>query len=268
MCGVTPATANELTLAPAHMGRLAELSLRGLQHAQALQLPSLGERAERLYAWNRLPSSAWRRVAAEADRITAKVTLAAGTTWIQTDAGPPTSHWCRWRPIAAPTMRRDRVWKVYISPHPQDLADNICIALSACEGLPILSLKYGADEYGMLRPDKLVVHLATRDSVDVLGGRLLLMLGGCPVHGVPFTAELGGDGLVSWGCDPPAGSAVARVTPSWRSWVTQELARGLACGSAFGIEPWQHALQAIALAGVDPVTWAPSPDLWATSDPG
>ena len=30
--------------------------------------------------------------------------------------------------------------------------------MAACEGLPVISLKYGADAHGMLRPDKLVVH--------------------------------------------------------------------------------------------------------------
>lgn len=267
MCGVVSVAANELTLAPARMGRLAELSVRGLQHAQALQLASIEETAERLYAWNRLPSSAWRRLAAEAGRIAAKVTLAAGQAWIQTDAGPPASPWCRWRPIAAPAMPHGRLWKVYVSPRPHDLADAICTTLSACEGLPILSLKYGADEHGMLRPDKLVVHLATHDAVNMLSDRLLRRLAGSPAHGVPYTAELGGDGLISWGCDPPIGSAIARVTPSWRAWVTRHLAQALACESAAAIEPWQSALQAIAVAGVDPVTWAPSADLWAMSDP-
>ena len=96
-------------------------------------------------------------------------------------------------------MPHGRLWKVYVSPRPHDLADAICITLSACEGLPILSLKYGADEHGMLRPDKLVVHLATHDAVNMLSDRLLRRLAGSPAHGVPYTAELGGDGSISRG---------------------------------------------------------------------
>ena len=248
--------------APASIGRLAELSLRGLQHAQALRLASIEETAARLYAWNRLPSSAWRGLAAEPGRIAAKAARMAGKTWIQIETGPPATRWCRWRPIFAPPTPRAQLWKVYVSPRPHDLAEAVCAVLSACDSLPVLSLKYGMDEDGMLRPDKLVVHLATRDSVDALGDRLSPLLAGCPAHGVPYAAELGGDGLISWGCDPPIGSAAARIRPSWRSWVTLRLAQELACDSIAGIEPWQHALCAIARDGVDPVTWAPAPNMW------
>jgi hypothetical protein len=254
--------------APASIGRLAEMSLSGLQHAQALQPASVEATAARLYAWNRLPSSAWRRLTAEPARIGTKAARAAGKRWLQIEAGPPASRWCRWRPIDAPAMPQGPLWKAYVSPRPHDLADAVCAALSACAGLPVLSLKYGADEDGMLRPDKLVVYLATREAVDALGDRLAGLLAGCPAHGVPYSAELGGDGLVSWGCDPPIGSAAAGLGPSWRSWVTRRLAQELARDGVAGIEPWQRALDAVARAGVDPVTWAPAPDLWTTKEAG
>jgi len=247
-------------------GRLARLSVQGLQHAQALGADPVAVTAARLYAWNRLPASAWRRSAAEPALVARTSASAAGTTWVQVSAGPPTSPWCVWRPRADPLEQTGPGWKLYVSPQPLQLAEAVAAALTAAASLPVVSLKYGGDAYGILRPDKLIIHLATVDAVHQLASRLLRLLDGCPVHGVPYSAELGGDGLVSWGCDPPAGSADARIGPSWRAWVTHNLAEGLAGRRDGGIEPWQAALDRIARAGVDPLTWAPMPDLWAAAE--
>jgi len=247
-------------------GRLAQLSLTGLKHAQALESPSVAATAARLYAWNRMPASAWRRVAAEPALLAARATGAAGTTWIQVLPGPPVAPWCIWRPSRDPIEPAGRHWKVYVSPHPLQLAEAVAAAMAACAGLPVISLKYGADAQGMLRPDKLVVHLATPEAVHLLADRLLAALDGCPVHGVPYTAELGGDGLISWGCDPPAGSSAAEIGPSWRTWVTRLLAEGLTGERRPGAESWERSLNDIECAGVDPSTWAPKPWLWANAD--
>ena len=48
-------------------------------------------------------------------------------------------------------------------------------------------------------------------------------------------------------------------------WLTQTLALGLAATRDAGEEPWEHALVEVARAGVDPATWTPKPDLWATT---
>jgi hypothetical protein len=187
-------------------GRLAQLSLSGLKHAQALDSRSVDTTAARLYAWNRMPASAWRRLAAEPALLAARAARAAGRKWVQTLPGPPVSPWCVWRSRVNPIEPGGRHWKVYVSPHPLQLAEAVVAVMAACEGLPVVSVKYGADAHGMLRPDKLVVHLTAPEAVHLLADRVLSALDGCPVHGVPYTAELGGDGLISWGCDPPAGS--------------------------------------------------------------
>jgi hypothetical protein len=248
------------------IGRLAQLSLAGLQHAQALELPSVVAIAARLYAWNRMPVSAWRRLASEPALLAARATGAAGTTWRQILPGPPTGPWCVWRPRADRIETAGRHWKVYVSPRPLQLAETVAAAMAACEGLPVISLKYGADAQGMLRPDKLVVHLTAPEAVHLLADRLLSALDGCPAHGVPYTADLGGDGLISWGCDPPAGSPAAEFGLSWRAWVTRLLAEGLASKRRPEAEPWETSLQDIERAGVDPATWAPRPWLWANAD--
>ena len=114
--------------------------------------------------------------------------------WVQVLPAPPVAPWCIWRSRSDRIEPARRHWKVYVSPHPLQLAEAVAAAMAACAGLPVISLKYGADAQGMLRPDKLVVHLATPEAVHLLADRLLSALDGCPVHGVPYTAELGGDG--------------------------------------------------------------------------
>jgi hypothetical protein len=255
-------------MAAAHrpLGRLAQLSIEGLQHAQALGVESIAVIAMRLYGWNRLPSSASRRLGGEPVLLSSKSIAAAGAAWIQVAPGPPVSPWCIWRPRGETPQHAGPVWKVYVSPQPRHLADAVVSALAAATGLPVLSLKYGGDAAGILRPDKLVIHLSHFDAVHQLAARLLQSLDGCPVHGVPFSAELDGNGLISWGCDPPTGSADARIGPSWRTWVTYLLAEGLTGACPAGSEPWQAALHRIARAGVDPFTWTPSPDIWTRTE--
>jgi hypothetical protein len=247
-------------------GRLARLSLAGLQHAQALGGASVEALAARLYSWNRLPVSAWRRVAWQADILQAEASAAAGQDWVLVAAGPPAGPWWAWRPRARSADAAGGGWKLYVSPQPAQLGDAVRVTLAACSELPVASLKYGGDAQGMLRPDKLVVHFETKEAMHLAAERISPLLAGCPVHGVPFSGELGGDGLVSYGCDPPPGSAASRTGLSWRGWITWRLAEALANPAGAECEPWQAALDHVAQAGVDPATWAPAADIWAAAE--
>ena len=62
-------------------GRLAQLSLQGLRHAQALGADLVEVTAARLYAWNRLPMSVWHRLAAGPALLSTKTLIAAGSAW-------------------------------------------------------------------------------------------------------------------------------------------------------------------------------------------
>jgi hypothetical protein len=48
-------------------------------------------------------------------------------------------------------------------------------------------------------------------------------------QGVPFSAEIAGDGLLSWGMDPPRNARVLswHDYDSWRLWVVRRLARAI-----------------------------------------
>ncbi len=143
---ILPATRDVAQL----QGRLAQLSLQGLWHAQALGAESVEVTAGRLYTWNRLPLSAWRRLAAEPAFVSTKSVGAAGSVWTQVMPGPPASPWCVWRLRGDPVEHTGPGWKLYVSPHPLQLAEAVVASLDAAAGLPVVSLKYGGDAYGIL----------------------------------------------------------------------------------------------------------------------
>jgi hypothetical protein len=247
-------------------GRLARLSIAALRHGQEVRELPVGALAARLYAANRLPAAVGAGASVHLDRAERHARTTAGRDWTEAMAEPPGS-WRFWRPRTARSAPVAGMWKLYVSPSPSMLAEAVRAAFAALDGLDVLCLKYSADAPGLLRPDKLVVHFATADAMQAAAARMARSLAGCPVHGVPFTAELGGDGLLSCGFDPPAASIAASLGPSWRAWVTRLLAEALCCPDAGDLQPWQRALQAAAAAGVDPVTWAPAPDIWERSPP-
>ncbi len=91
-------------------------------------------------------------------------------------------------------------------------------------------------------------------------------LAGLAADGVPFTAACSADGLLSWGIDPPAEPGADLASrESWRLWLTNRLALALvaARGAAATMPPWQFALARLALAGIDPRSWAPGEVNWA-----
>jgi hypothetical protein len=95
------------------------------------------------------------------------------------------------------------------------------------------------------------------------GERLRARLDGVAAHGVPFSAEISQDGLLSWGADPPdhAQTPGMQGGESWRLWVCTRLAAALVSARG-GSEAAEYALERIRLEGVDPATWAPSQGIW------
>jgi hypothetical protein len=157
-----------------------------------------------------------------------------------------------------------------VSPAPESLPKAFGEILAALSAARVPRLKVGADAWGVLRPDKIVAHFPDFETLAASAALLAERLAGLPVHGVPFTAEIGGGGLLSWGADPAAKGA------SWRSWLCQRLAAALLAARAAratradtapapppgDTEPWRFAIERLRLEGVDTGTWAPGPLLW------
>lgn len=143
--------------------------------------------------------------------------------------------------------------KLYVSPRPAALANAFSRIADVFVRADVRSFKVGRGIEGLLRPDKIIAYFDDRAHMVDVARALERSLRGCPVQGVPFTTELGGEGLLSAGIDPPLGTGPV----SWRSWVTKRLAAGLVAPRGDRVK---NALRAVRRAGVDPITWQASAD--------
>jgi len=279
VCG---AKAGELVLSSRSeggRGRIGEVSVAALRYAQELADLPAPLLALRLYLYGRRPVSPelQRRLPDESAVASYLGIAPGGTARAALDAGwraLPSSHepryWRTWRRRSVGPVT-DGAWptpyKLYVSPAIDALAGALGAVADSLARVPgVSAFKVGADLPGICRPDKLVVYFDRLDDLQRGAAQLEHSLKGCPAHGVPFTAPVTADGLLSWGADPPAPSAVeSEALSSWRMWVTERLAEYLVAareGSAGTLEPWQFALERLRLSGVDTDTWAPASDMW------
>jgi hypothetical protein len=127
--------------------------------------------------------------------------------------------WLSFALIPTPVLMQ-AACKLYVSPRPEALATAFPIIADTFVEMEVRSFKVGRGIEGLLRPDKIVAYFDNRSDLDAAADTLCERLYGCPAQGVPFTAEAGLDGLLSWGIDPPPGKEAL----SWRSWITKRLA--------------------------------------------
>lgn len=253
-------------------GRLASLSIEALRYGQALDVSDPLRLSMRLYGYNRRPlTPAWKRLLPSAEAVERYLGCASGGTnkklldrgWSRFGAS---NEWISWRSRAADAVREAGgpgvTWKLYVSPAPEALADGFGRVLEALALARAPQFKIGADAVGLLRPDKIVAYFPTFERLALAADAIAKPLSGTPAQGVPFTSEIGGDGLLSWGVDPPG-----KERESWRFWLTHRLARALLAGKAAGegVEPWRFALERLRLEGVNTDSWTPGALLWRES---
>lgn len=256
---------------------IAKLSDQALRYAVALAVDDPAVLAGRLYDYNRVPlSPGWRRMypdsTAVARGLTGTATREKG--WVVRESEKQ-SGWLYWmRPGRPPqTASPGPIYKLYVSPRPEALKETLDRLQVLLSNQPVQQFKVGADAEGLLRPDKIVVYFSELESLNRAGQKLVEGLQGIPAQGVPFSAEIGCDGLLSWGLDPPAPRSNSTLTPrvSWRLWVTNLLARGVAAAKQAKLAPGparQFALDRLKLEGVDVETWVPSATIWRQTDSG
>ena len=273
-------------------GRIGRLSREALQHAEDLSTRDAAAITNALYLYHRMPRTrVWESRFPDRDAVLRSIGASEGPTasllernWIRTPASPE-SVWISWQALVRRPANDSVTWKLYVSPHPGQIADAFHALVRVLADIPGSQMKIGHDAAGLLRPDKLIAYFGTQDDLDVAGRALMSELRGCPAHGVPFTAEwcapparpgteacqrpapLETDGLLSWGVDPPDSERALSwlERESWRLWLARTLGAALVFAEGATrpvVEPWRFAIERVRRHGVDVDTWTPDETLW------
>jgi hypothetical protein len=260
-------------------GFLERLSLEALHYGQSLGLTDRIALSMRLYSYNRIPLSPfWKRTLPHADAVAEYLGIQSRNgglldrEWSKVSQTPAADGWLVWqsRRFSSSASFADRTkigCKLYISPQTDSLREVFLPIVIVLSHRGVRHFKLGKDASGLLRPDKMVAYFSSYADLLETAEQLKRELAGCPAQGVPFTAELADDGLLSWGIDPPPEKQVLPwlVRESWRLWVTNRLAVALIAASTedtANLEPWQFALRRLQLEGVDTRSWTPTSVSW------
>jgi hypothetical protein len=250
---------------------LAALSLRALEYADALEITDPLTLAMRLYTYNSVPASAqWRRRIANESAVRKYLGLNSNAILATSSAGwdaVPEGHrsgsWIAWLRRGAAIDASRPTYKLYISPSIMDLRNVFHLASGVLATSAAFHWKVGADVYGLLRPDKFVAHFHDYSALQSTATQLSEKLKGCAVQGVPFTAQIGAGGLLSWGVDPAMND---RSIPwlereSWRGRICMRLGSALAAAklaASSSVSTVRFALDRLRLDCIDTATWMPS----------
>jgi hypothetical protein len=255
-----------------HGGRTTELSEEAIRYGQALvSLAPLPAElvAARLYMYGRRPVTPALRRQVSSRWILGGASKALRHAWIETAATTP---WRSWQPRRSGVRGRQPSvsFKLYVSPTTETLPAAVsAVATVLAEAPGVTGFKVGRTVDGVTRPDKMVAYFSSLEELHEGARGIRDEAGACRPHGVPFTAGVTDDGLLSWAIDPPGGSTDRARRSSWRTWVAMRLAEYLLdaraaepSGNGDGGEPWQVALARLALDGVDTATWVPDPGIF------
>jgi hypothetical protein len=248
------------------------LSRSALEYGAALGCPDALRLSARLYFFNGEPlTTAWAQRLRSQDAVrrhlgvgAGSAAAAIGSSWIAAPARSDNPGWLFWRSRSRPGPSR---YKLYVSVRCEHLADVLPGSLAVADDHGATAVKVGRDAAALLRPDKLMLYFSTHERLLSAAHALRSRIEGAPAQGVPFTAALDDDGLLSWAMDPPRTERLFTWNgTSWRRWVCDRLASGLILGlaasSSTGPPPWLAALERLRLDGVDVSTWTPVGEPW------
>ena len=253
-------------------GVLSRLSLEAIRYGACLDGLSTTDLSRRLYLYNRIPASGrWRSGIGSSDSLMQHwhlghgiASLSGGDRWRLVETG--SQDWICWHQPGAASRAQVRdpkhehaTYKLYVSPQPDHVALALAATVKVLSNAGAPSLKIAGTLTGLLRPDKIVCYFDSFSQLSEAAAELGNELAGVAAQGVPFTSELAGEGLISWGVDPAAneGAFGWLGRQSWRLWVTNHLAASLAAAASGSVPRWRFALDRLSLEGVDLRTWAP-----------
>jgi hypothetical protein len=246
--------------------RSTRLTLEALAYGERLMPMPVTLLAYRLYRFNTIPASPRWRARFPSSSV---VSDHLGIPGLERQPRFRERGW-----VAHPRLGREQPWlsftrttaarahaldapmhKLYVSPEVARVRDAFQIVARLVVRSDALAFKVGGDVFGVLRPDKLVVYFASRKALMATADALHSALRGLGAHGVPFTAPLDEDGLISCGVDPPPpadGDLMGHE--SWRLRVAARLAASLAVAAASSsgaMTAPQFALARLSFDGID-----------------
>lgn len=254
-------------------GTLARLAQTALEYAQGLDIDDSVALSARLYFYNRVPLSPrwkWRFPGQEA--VSEYLGIDSGGAsrrfldgrWARMRVSPQNEGWIQWESRAYQRLETaaQQGYKLYVSPQPEFVQKAFNAVAEVLRESKAHHFKVGNDAAGLLRPDKIVIYFQDFESLQDTANQIAAQLTGCLAQGVPFTAGIADDGLLSWGIDPPPekGMLAWQERESWRLWITNRLAVALLAAKkapSSTLEPWRFALERLRLDNVNTDTWAP-----------
>jgi hypothetical protein len=253
-------------------GHIARISVEAVKYGQRLAVSEPMRLSAQMYFFHRLPvtprlqrelgdgASLTRFLGIDDEGASGKLLQAA---WKRTDDSSEMLGWKSWTLKGQPrrSTRRSHDYKIYVSPAFNALPEVLPHVVSVLAEKGVGKFKIGADLSGLTRPDKIVAYLHTFEQVEEVGRALAERIGDVTVQGVPFTADLCRNGLISWGMDPHQEKVLDwQESTSWRLWITNRLASALLTAKSArdtSMEPWRFALERLHLEGIDTDTWTP-----------
>jgi len=240
---------------------IAEKSRLAMRYAAALDSVDERDLASHLYRFGGLPSTPrWcRRLPGPEDVLHFlgnPVHPAFDRNFPQADF-----PWISWRRRDGRNNPRGPTFKLYISPKIAFLPEIFACLFESLQAGRASSLKVGADAGNLLRTDKLIVYFDSFENLTECADALQRRFQGIPVDGVPFSAQIDEEGLLSWGLDPPAGRSARISRGSWRSKIVIRVARAILEGRRQAVaDPVEWAPIHLGLQGVDAQEWRPRAD--------
>jgi hypothetical protein len=255
--------------------RLALLSNAALRYGESLLLDDPLQLAGRLYGFGRQPATpTWTRLLADGQAVLSFLGAGVGTDlrrrldsdWQEAN-DRKTMGWLVWfNRMRSKFEMGGGHCKLYVSPAVTVMPQVFPVVLELASA-HVGHFKIGSDASGLLRPDKMVLYFPNQERLLAVASELASLLKGTAPHGVPFSAEISSDGLLSWGMDPPQGNRIVawQEPESWRLWVVRRLAAAMIAAqtdSRSSIAPSEFALERLRHEGVDVDGWTPSASIW------
>jgi hypothetical protein len=249
----------------ARTSHLTRLSTDAIAYAAALELLTVQQVAARLYLFNSAPGTpAVRRRFGNDDRPFALPNDGSEAAHLLRSlwrSETTADGWLVWSSSASACRP---AYKLYISPTLEQLPRIFELAIEAFAKSRCTLFKLGEGASGLLRPDKLVAYFSTLDYLQQAADQIRTAATGAVAQGVPFTAPIDAEGLLSWGMDPPHFQQVLawQRHQSWRQWLTERVAVYVLAAKEAGVDVDSFVRNRIDLDGVDPSTWNPDLAIW------